>query len=416
MVLIIEEISYEISKQLNKLEQNIQSHNNEGDIYGLFSYHILAATAEWRKEWDVLCDIDWVKTCFEETNVYSISILGFSLQNYSADAEVTIRFIQAFDLLMKRDLCKGSHISLSFQPIPLIGLISGVKVVSNNTWKTVTLKWLSSIINKRIESDNLIGYQAYLYQYAKYLLDGSIYEISQEIKDLSIEELSILAYALKRNIFSAINQKNILLKIRGNLIRKIVKCDITGDVDEKAAFIWISVAESIMTDINSCLLATHYVSAILSRFEDAMKRWSYDSDKRKKPIKWPIESEREVQNILWLILRSYFDDLIDEEALPKFGHKFYKPDFAIPSLRLLIEAKYAYQKENFKKLEQEIMVDANAYLSKTKDYDRIIVFIYDESSSVQEHGITKREMKKLDTIEDVIIVSKPSQIKREGVS
>jgi len=239
---------------------------------------------------------------------------------------------------------------------------------------------------------------------------------SVNAKNLSMEELSILEYALRRKMFRLKNQGDILSEIRENLIDKIVKRDISGDVDEKAAFIWIAVDESISTDIGSYMLSPNYVSAILSRFEDALKRWRYDSDKLKKPIKWPIESEREVQDILWLILRSYFDDLVDEEALPKFGHKFYKPDFAIPSLRLLIEAKYAYQKEDFKKLEQEIMVDTIGYLKNTQDYDRIIVFIYDEYSSVQEHGTTKKDLKKLDAIEDVIIVSKPSQIKKEGVS
>jgi hypothetical protein len=176
------------------------------------------------------------------------------------------------------------------------------------------------------------------------------------------------------------------------------------------------VSESISTDIESCLLSPHYVSAILSRFESAMKRWRYDSDKLKKPIRWPIVSEREVQDILWLVLRSYFDDLIDEEALPKFGHKFHKPDFAIPSLRLLIEVKYIYQKDDFKKIEQEIMVDTVAYLSNTQNYDRILVFIYDESSSVQEHETTRKDLIKREEIEDVIIVSKPSQVVKDDVS
>lgn len=141
-----------------------------------------------------------------------------------------------------------------------------------------------------------------------------------------------------------------------------------------------------------------------------MKRWRYDSDELKKPIKWPIGQEREVQDILWLVLRSYFEDLVDEEALPKFGHKFYKPDFAIPSLRLLIEVKFTSKKEDFKSIEQEIMVDTIGYLYNTKDYDKIIVFIYDNSGSVQEHGTTKRDLIKIKEIEDVIVVSKPSQL------
>ena len=221
-----------------------------------------------------------------------------------------------------------------------------------------------------------------------------------------------MEYTLRRGIFKEKNQNTVLSEIRERLIDQLIKSDISEDADEKASMIWIAVNESISTDISNYLLSPNFISVILSRFEDAMKRWRYDSDNLKKPIRWPIESEREVQDILWLVLRSYFEDLIDEEALPKFGHKFHKPDFALPNLRLLIEVKYAYKKEDFKKIEQEVMIDTIAYLSKTQDYDKILVFIYDDSSSVQEHGTTKNDLIKLDEIEDVIIVSRPSQIIR----
>jgi len=41
------------------------------------------------------------------------------------------------------------------------------------------------------------------------------------------------------------------------------------------------------------------------------------------------------------MLRPVFDDLVDEETLRKLGHSTYRADFAIPSLGLLIEVKYA---------------------------------------------------------------------------
>lgn len=409
-----ETIYREIGKQLEKLKQSILSHNEKGDICGLFSHHILAGSAEWSEEWDVLCDEDWVDKRFDEKNAYSISSLGYSLHNLSSESSG--RFTKPFDLLMQRDPFRGPHVSFAFQPVTLIGLILGVKAITETGWRTKASQWLSSIIEKRLDSNGLTKYQALLYSYARFLLDGSPQEISVESKGLSIEDLSLLEYALRRNIFRDNRQQNISVEIRGNLIEEIIKIGISGDVDEKAAIIWLAVSESVSTDISSYLLSSYYVSAILSRFEAAMKRWRYDSDRLTSPIRWPIMSEREVQDILYLVLRSYFDDLIDEEAMPKFGHKFHKPDFAIPSLRLLIEVKYAYQKNDFKKLEQEIMVDTKAYLSNTQDYDRILVFIYDESSSVQEHDITKKDLKKLEEIEDVIIVSRPSQIIKGGVS
>jgi len=409
-----EALSQEICKQLGKLRQSILSHNEKSDIYGLFSHHILAGFAEWREEWDVLCDHDWVDKYFDEKNAYSISSLGYSLNNLSSESSE--RFTKAFDLLMKRDPFKGPHVSFAFQPVTLIGLILGVKAVTETGWITKASPWLSSIIERRLSSEGLTKYQELLYSYARFQLDGSPQDISMKSKGLSIEELALLEYALRRNIFRDNRQQNTSVEIRENLIEQIIKSDISGDVDEKAAIIWIAVSESISTDIGSYLLSPHYVSAILSRFEVAMKRWRYDSDKMKDPIRWPIVSEREVQDILYLVLRSYFDDLIDEEAMPKFGHKFHKPDFAIPSLRLLIEVKYADKKDDFKNLEQEIIIDTKAYLTNTKGYDRILVFIYDESSSVQEHEITRRDLKKLEEIEDVIIVSKPSQVIKGDVS
>lgn len=407
-----EALPFEINKQLNKLKGSIQSHNKKGDVYGLFSYHILNAASEWREEWEVLCDDDWVEKLFEENNVYSLSSLGYSVKYSSLNDKAGEQFSKAFDMLMQRDPFKGPHVSFVFQPITLIGLILGVKTGSGAGWKAKASDWLSTVIDRRINIANLSGYHSSLYNYARYLLDGSLYELSVDAKDISIEELSILEYTLRRGIFKENNQNTVLSEIRERLIDQLIKSDISEDADEKAAMIWIAVNESISTDISNYLLSSNFVSAILSRFEDAMKRWRYDSDDIKKPIRWPIESEREVQDTLWLVLRSYFEDLIDEEVLPKFGHKFHKPDFALPNLRLLIEVKYAYKKEDFKKIEQEIMIDTIAYLSKTQDYDKILVFIYDDSSSVQEHGTTKNDLIKLDEIEDVIIVSRPSQIIR----
>ena len=61
-------------------------------------------------------------------------------------------------------------------------------------------------------------------------------------------------------------------------------------------------------------------------------------------------------------------------------------------------------------IEKEIMQDSIGYLTNNQQYKEIIVFIYDNSGSVQEHNITRRDLIKVKGIEDVIIVSKPSQI------
>jgi hypothetical protein len=72
--------------------------------------------------------------------------------------------------------------------------------------------------------------------------------------------------------------------------------------------------------------------------------------------------------------------------------------------------------ENYDKADIGGDADWAEYLSNTQDYDRILVFLYDESSSVQEHETTRKNLIKRDEIEDVIIDSKPSQIQKNKIN
>lgn len=94
----------------------------------------------------------------------------------------------------------------------------------------------------------------------------------------------------------------------------------------------------VTTSIDEHLLGPSHVGILLSGFPDVMRRWRYDPG-GEKPIRRPVTSEREVQDILWFMLRPVFDDLVGEETLRKIGHSSYRADFGIPSLGLLIEVK-----------------------------------------------------------------------------
>jgi hypothetical protein len=146
-----------------------------------------------------------------------------------------------------------------------------------------------------------------------------------------------------------------------------------------------------------------------------MHRWRCDGSSMSKPIRWPITAEREVQDILWLVLRPVFDDLVEEEALPRLGHSTYRADFGIPSLGILIEVKYVRKSTDFKEIEKEVLEDAVAYLSGITASKEIVVFIYDESASVQEHDTTASALRSIDRISDVIIASRPSQLARPAL-
>lgn len=399
-----------INSQCKKLKEVIASHNTQGDIYGLFAHHVLRNIKEFGIKWQVICDNEWLEKSFDEKNVYNIACLGYSINVNGVNGAAKERFVKAFHLLKQRDHFKGSHVSFPFQPSTFLGLILGVKKITDETWRKRSIEWLTGILDKRIEIGQIPSFHDLFYKYIRHYLTGQKIQIRDFSSYSSIEELSVLEYTLKRNIFQTSNQKEILQEIRKELLKQLIASELEEVTAEKAAIIWAAADESITKEIDNLLISPSFVSSILSRFQDAMKRWRYDSDKLSNPVKWPVNEEREVQDILWLILRSYFDDLVDEETLPKFGHSSYKPDFAIPSLRLLVEAKVIYKKGDFKKIEKEIMEDSIGYLINTPQYDKIVVLIYDKSGSVQEHNTTRDALIKIDQIEDVIIVSKPSQL------
>jgi REase_DpnII-MboI len=179
----------------------------------------------------------------------------------------------------------------------------------------------------------------------------------------------------------------------------------------QAAVIYRAVTDILDASIGQMVLSRSHLGAVLRRFEAAMRRWRWDDGSLANPIRWPITSEREVQDIPWLILRSVFDDvIIDEETLPKLGHSTYRADFGLPRLGVLIEVKYARSHVDFKKIEKEVMEDSAAYLRGTSRYREIVVFIYDESASVQEHDTTAAALRELDGVTDVVIVSRPGHL------
>ena len=409
VVFMNEAIGKAISQQLSSLKDSIRSSNRPGDISGLFAFHILTRHQEVGIEWKVTCNKDWINSTFDSNNAHHIASLGFSI-SIESDNDAKESFINGFNILKEREHFKGSHTSFPFQCSTFLGIVLGVKSVADESWKSDALSWLKWVLDERLKKGGINEFQSLFYHYISYLLTGEKPRILDVSVYSSLDEASFFEYGLYSNVFVTSAEKEILQKTRSKLVESLINEDISAFTVEKAALIFAAVNTTISKNVQHMLVSPSFVSAVLTKFEDAMRRWRYDPDTLKNPIKWPIKHEREVQDILWLILRSYFDDLIDEEKLKKLGHSSYNPDFAIPSLRLFIEVKYAYTKNDFKKIEKGIQQDVIGYLQNHSEYEKITVFIYDQSSSVQEHDITSRDLKKIDKIEDVIIVCKPSQL------
>lgn len=399
-----------IDVQLKKLYQQVISLNQQGNLHGLFSCFVLYDVLEFPLEWNVLCtEKEWLKNVFQDTNVYHIAALGYSLKlNPRKNGSIRNIFSRALNQLMGRKLFNGSHTTFPYNPLVFLGLSLGVKSLSPKDGQRY-VDWLLSVLRERKKKGKMPLLHELYYHFIEALLTNQVIAISAD-KYKSLEELSLLALGYKKGFFKFNNHNIHIVNIRNDILNILIRSDIDNISPENAALIWQSTNDSVFGGIDRLIDSPNHLCVLLNKFQAAMKRWRYDSESLKKTIRWPIQSEREVQDIIWLMLRPYFDDIIDEENLPKFGHSSYKPDFAFPSLSVLLEVKYTRSAVDFKRIEKEIMEDSVGYMANTSEYNKIIVFIYDNSCSVQEHDETRRALMQIDSIEYVIIVSRPSQL------
>jgi len=144
-----------------------------------------------------------------------------------------------------------------------------------------------------------------------------------------------------------------------------------------------------------------------------LKRWTWEDAGRTRganPVKWPIENEYHVQNLLYLLLGPIFNDIADEVNLQPVGQKNPRIDLYLPSLHTIIEVKYRKDvKKSFPALIGEIAEDASLYRADAKYKDALIVsFLWDRTRATQEHAKFKEGVLKIDGIDGCVVTSAPS--------
>jgi REase_DpnII-MboI len=398
---------------MQALVRKIERTNAPGNLDGLFAYHVIGNEPDFTLTWRVSSATElWLAKNYQTlSHFHVLAVAGYALWHFENTAPIALRkaFTDGLAMLRLRDPFPEDRNSFAYQPRAFLGIALGVTTLGDRgaTYRS----WLIELLDDHRCRSSIFS-SAFQYGYIRYILTGETMSVGDVKHYTNLQDLAMLEWSMRHQVVHLPDPQLELSKLQAQILRRSLVVDISEFDSSQAAVIWSAIHASLARSVEQLVLSRNHVGMILRRFEAALRRWRWDdSTKIKRPINWAITSEREVQDIVWMILRSVFDDIVDEETLPKLGHSTYKADFGIPSLRLLIEAKYCREASDFKKIEKEIMEDAVAYLINIKErYDRIIVFIYDHSSSVQEHALTAAALKELPGIEDVIIVSRPSQL------
>lgn len=171
-----------------------------------------------------------------------------------------------------------------------------------------------------------------------------------------------------------------------------------------------TVVRSIRTDA----MTIDDVLALLRGIDRSLRDWTWEETRRTKtgePRKWHVDNEYHVQNLLWITLASLFPDLESEGYSKKLGFVQPRADLTIPSLKLIIEAKFAYSSDSLKKIQRELSEDAAAYFPLGSPFDRMIAFVWDDAARTEEHATLIQGLEQLERIAGVVVVSRPAKMR-----
>jgi REase_DpnII-MboI len=106
---------------------------------------------------------------------------------------------------------------------------------------------------------------------------------------------------------------------------------------------------------------------------------------------------------------TYATDVVDEQHLPEGGRQ-PRAELGIVSLRLIIEVKLLRSPIHVRTVGEDIAADTGLSFRDAMRFERMVVFIYDESDRPQpeRHATTGATLKLLERVADMVIIRRPS--------
>lgn len=130
---------------------------------------------------------------------------------------------------------------------------------------------------------------------------------------------------------------------------------------------------------------------IKSALEQFMECVRYLNTRRSKGAKLNLESEADVQDALYLMLRPWVLDLVNENPTSKVGNRFGIKDFVSKSAETVIEVKYVRDSTHGKQIAKELHDDIETYRHHPS-CKHLIFFIYDPDSLIPDVGALGAEI------------------------
>jgi hypothetical protein len=292
--------------------------------------------------------------------------------------------------------------------VGILGVALGARSLADNGVYFQMVTWLSRFLSNIYGLDGTDNWQRSLFQAADHVLGGGI-------------KLPASALSQVEDVRIALGAKNALPR-SGSVqaeqeeerALKLILTQGTAETSYERAAIRFAALEYIVRAAPTAVpgrISAQDLIRLLERFPAGLRNWTWEIKPRTSAAtmrKWHVDHEYHVQNMLWFLLAPIFPDLDDEQYLTKIGQKSPRADLYLPSMKIIVEAKFLRKGDRVQKVIDEISSDASLYGALGNDCDGIIPFVWDDSARSQEHDYLKQGLKKLKGVIGTVVVSRPS--------
>jgi hypothetical protein len=393
------------------LERSLKS-RPQPDIALVFGSWIAQAAAETSEAATIAAAA--VQRSGAQQDFQTVAILGYALHGGLLDTGSRVSLKQGLDRLAGRQpFVDEVPMPFCSDAIGLLGVAVGAREIADTSVSSRIVAWLGGFIKKIYEMDGTEDWQRCLFCAADHVLGQNI-------------GLSLNASAEAADVRVALRAKGILTSAEDHAAEeeeanalKLIARNSSSQFSYGRAAIRLAALEWITRSAPVAVpgrITSQNLLQLLERVPAGLRRWTWEKTPRTAnslATQWHIDHEYHVQNTLWLLLAPIFPDLDDEQYLKKIGQKSPRADLYIPSMKIIVEAKFIRPGEKFQKAIDEIAADASLYRAMGNDCDGIIPFIWDDSSRSQEHDYLRKGLKKLPGVIDAVVISRPSDWNRQ---
>lgn len=342
-----------------------------------------------------------------QLDFHTVAALGFARESRLIGQESSTTLKQGLERLAGRQpFVDGNPMPFCSDAVGIFGVALGTRALADQAVTSKISVWLSGYLPTIYGLDGTEDWQRQLFRAADSVMSAGI-------------SLTAVSDGRAADVMVALAAKGVWhaglqVQQEEEQALKIILSEAAVEIPYERAAIRLTALKQIIRSAPTVVpgrIAPQDLVRVLDRIPAGLRKWTWENKPRASggmPRQWHIDNEYHVQNLLWVTLAPIFPDLDDEQYLAKIGQKSPRADLHIPSMKIIIEAKFLRAGDSMQKVIDEISSDTGLYSALGNDCAGIIPVIWDDSARSHEHDYLRRGLKKLPNIVDAVVVSRPS--------